>query len=207
MKKILIIEDEPDMRENLALILRMEGYDVLSATDGSAGLSLARNMSPDLILCDVMMPEHDGYYILQELRGRADTAALPFIFLTAKGEKQEVRAGMNLGADDYLSKPVEVDQLLLAIQARLERHWRRTAPSFVPDFSSAKPLESLGLTCREAEVLLWMAQGKSNGEIATILGNAEGTVKKHAGRVFTKLGLETRHAAAVRALEVLAGGA
>jgi DNA-binding NarL/FixJ family response regulator len=130
-------------------------------------------------------------------------SAIPFIFLTAKGERKDLRAGMNLGADDYLSKPVDVDELLAAVRARLERQQLRLTPSFTPDFSSSKPLQGLGLTPREAEVLLWLAQGKSNYEVAAILGNTESTVKKHVGSIFVKLGLETRHAASVRALEVL----
>ena len=203
MKKILIIEDQPDMQENLSLILRMEGYEVVSAKDGNAGLALARGAAPDLILCDVMMPGLDGYGVLKALRADAAGADTPFIFLTAKGERKDLRAGMNLGADDYLSKPVDLDELITAVRVRLERQQLRPAPGFNPDFSSSKPLEALGLTPREAEVLLWIAQGKTNPEIAAILGNTESTVKKHANSLFAKLGLESRNAATVRALEIL----
>jgi len=203
MKKILIIEDQPDMQENLAIVLGMEGYDVLLAMTGRAGLKMARSAAPDLILCDVMMPELDGYGLLKELRSHRATENTPFIFLTAKGEKGDFRAGMNLGADDYLSKPVDVDELLQAIHVRLERHQLRMSTCFSPDFSCPKPLESLGLTPREAEVLLWVAQGKGNFEIATILGNTESTVKKHMGSIFIKLGVETRNAATLRDLEAL----
>jgi DNA-binding NarL/FixJ family response regulator len=116
---------------------------------------------------------------------------------------------MNLGADDYLTKPVVREDLLAAISARLERkqiseaHAKANAV-FSPDFTSPEPLKRLlGLTDREAEVLLWVSQGKSNGDIAVILGMAEKTVKKHMGNIFEKLGLEGRNAATVRALEVL----
>jgi DNA-binding NarL/FixJ family response regulator len=204
MKTVLIIEDQPDMRKNIATILRMENYAVLDAADGRAGLDLALEEKPDLILCDVMMPELDGYGVLRALREDRTVAGTPFIFLTAKGEKRDQRAGMNLGADDYLTKPVSATDLLAAVCARLEREEKRPAGGFDPDFSSPEPLEALGLTPREAEVLLWVAQGKSNPEISTILGAAEKTIKVHLGHIFEKLGVDNRNAATMCALETLA---
>src|SRR5579859_7719415 len=121
MKKILVIEDEPSTGENLCDILEMEGFKPILATNGRKGLELAQSESPELILCDVMMPEMDGHGVLENLRAAEGTRRIPFIFLTARGERQDVRTGMNLGADDYLIKPVLVDDLLDAIEARLER--------------------------------------------------------------------------------------
>jgi len=106
MKKILVIEDEPEMRRNLTTILRLEKFRPLPAENGRVGVELAKKEKPDLILCDVTMPELDGYGVLAALRADTETVAIPFIFLTAKGEKPDIRAGMNLGADDYLTKPV-----------------------------------------------------------------------------------------------------
>jgi DNA-binding NarL/FixJ family response regulator len=206
MKKILIIEDEPRTRANLATILEMEGYKVVTADNGRAGLELARREIPDLILCDMMMPEMDGRGVIEALRKDRATAAIPFIFLTAKGDKTEVRAGMNLGADDYLTKPASVTDLLAAVSVRLAREQLRPPAPFKPDFSSASPLVALGLTERESEVLLWVAQGKSNGEIGSILGATENTVKKHLQNIFEKLGVDSRNAATMRALEILGGG-
>lgn len=208
MKKILIIEDEPEMRRNLTTILRLERFQPLAAENGRAGIDLAKKELPDLILCDVMMPELDGYGVITALRADPATVAIPFIFLTAKGEKPDIRAGMNMGADDYLTKPVPKTDLLGAIRSRLERASQQTTPEFKPNFGSPKPLETvLGLTPRVAETLLWLAQGKTNGEIATILGNSESTVKKHVLEIFEKLGVETRTAASLRALEVLSSPA
>lgn len=203
MKRILIIEDEPEMRRNLATVLRLERYQALTAENGRSGLEMARRESPDLILCDVMMPELDGYGVLQQLRADARLSVIPFIFLTAKGERDDLRSGMNLGADDYLTKPVPKSELLQAIQARLRRAEQHAHREFKPDFSSPKPLLKLGLTPRAAEVLLWVAQGKTNSDIATILAISESTVKKHVLEIFEKVAVETRSAAALRALEIL----
>ncbi len=208
MTKILIIEDEPEMRRNLATILRLEGYQQLTADNGRRGVELALEEAPDLILCDVMMPELDGYGVLKALRESPATEATPFIFLTARGEKPDIRAGMNLGADDYLTKPVAKADLLNAIASRLKRSVQTATPDFKPNFDSPKPLETaLGLTPRVAETLLWLAQGKTNGDIATILGISEATVKKHVLEIFVKLGVETRTAASLRALEILSSPA
>lgn len=200
------------MRENLQLMLEMEGFAVMTAAHGRAGVAQARQELPDLILCDVMMPELDGFGVLRALRSDAATAAIPFLFLTAKGEKADQRAGMNLGADDYLVKPVAKQDVLAAIAARLQRQQQhvegvQSQIKFAPDFSSATPLEALGLSPREAQVLLWIAQGKSNEEIGLILGVARNTIKKHVLHLLDKLGVDTRNAAAVRALEVLSAPA
>ena len=203
MKKILVIEDEPEMRRNISALLRYCDYESIAAENGRQGVEAARREKPDLILCDVMMPELDGYGVLQALQKDTSLAQIPFIFLTAKGEKDDLRSGMNLGADDYLTKPVANIDLLEAIEARLRRATRQSSREFKPNFSSHAPLVGLGLTPRAAETLLWLAQGKTNPDIATILGISESTIKKHVQEIFEKLGVETRGAATVRALEVL----
>jgi len=203
MKKILVIEDEPEMRRNIATLLRYYEYAPITAENGRVGIQAARREKPDLILCDVMMPELDGYGVLHELQADTALARIPFIFLTAKGEKDDLRSGMNLGADDYLTKPVANADLVNAIEARLRRSEQQVNREFKPNFSSAEPLLKLGLTPRASEALLWLAQGKTNSDIATILGITESTVKKHVQEMFDKLGVETRGAAAVRALEIL----
>ena len=203
MKKILIIEDEPEMRRNITMLLRYRGYEPIVAENGRKGLELAQREKPDLILCDVMMPELDGHGVLHALQQDAELALIPFIFLTAKGEKEDLRNGMELGADDYLTKPVANTELVRAIEARLRRSQQQAQREFKPDFSSTEPLLKLGLTARATETLLWLAQGKTNPDIATILGITESTVKKHVQEIFEKLGVETRGAATIRALEVL----
>jgi DNA-binding response OmpR family regulator len=121
MEKILIVEDELDVRENLIEILEIAQYEVLSASDGLEGLKLTKSFQPDLILCDIMMPKMDGYEMLAALREDQETETTPVIFLTAKTEYSDQRQGMELGADDYLTKPFEIDKLFLAIRSRLNK--------------------------------------------------------------------------------------
>jgi len=203
MKKILVIEDEPEMRRNITTLLRFHEYETTSAENGRVGIEAARREKPDLILCDVMMPELDGYAVLQAMQNDSALARIPFIFLTAKGEKDDLRSGMNLGADDYLTKPAANAELVQAIETRLRRNEQQGKREFTANFSSSEPLRNLGLTPRAAEALLWLAQGKTNSDIASILGITESTVKKHVQEIFDKLGVETRSAAAVRAMEAL----
>jgi DNA-binding NarL/FixJ family response regulator len=211
VNKILVIEDHAPMRRNLMMILEMEGFQAIGAEDGRKGLELARQETPDLILCDVMMPELDGYSVLQSLREDSRTANIPFIFLTARGERDDMRFGMNSGADDYLTKPVEHEELLAAIQARLSR--RRDfepdaghiepAAAGRPDLSSPARLLTLGLNLREAEVLLWMAQGKSDADIGRSAGISEQSLRNHLAQILAKLGAENREGAVAQALEFL----
>ncbi len=121
MKTILLIEDNLEMRENTSEILELAGYKVISAENGKIGVDLAIKHAPDLIICDVMMPELDGYGVLHILSKNAKTAGIPFIFLTAKAEKDDFRKGMNLGADDYITKPFNDVELLDAIETRFRK--------------------------------------------------------------------------------------
>jgi CRP-like cAMP-binding protein/CheY-like chemotaxis protein len=120
-KKILIIEDNNDIRENVIEILELAGYNVFEASNGRTGVELAVKNIPDVILCDIMMPELDGYGVLYMLNKNPVTAAIPFIFLTAKAERVDLRKGMEMGADDYLTKPFDDMELLSAIESRLKK--------------------------------------------------------------------------------------
>lgn len=119
--KILVIEDTENVRENIAEILESEEFDVQAAENGEIGIELAKKYQPDLILCDIMMPGIDGYEVIRQLRENDPTATTPFIFLTAKGTVDNIREGMLLGADDYIPKPFTIDQLLNAVNTRLDR--------------------------------------------------------------------------------------
>ena len=121
MKSILVIEDDLIMRENIAELLDLAGYKVATARDGKEGLDKARQELPDLIICDIKMPEIDGYTVLHILAQDQLTAAIPFIFVTAKTEMEDLRKGMELGADDYITKPFEDSELLKAVEIRLKK--------------------------------------------------------------------------------------
>lgn len=121
MKKILLIEDNTEVRENTSEILTLANYQVITAENGKTGVEAALREKPDLIICDIMMPELDGYGVLHILSKNPETASIPFIFLTAKTEKTDIRKGMTLGADDYLTKPFDDTDLLNAVESRLSR--------------------------------------------------------------------------------------
>ena len=121
MKKVLFIEDDTVVRENTAELLELAGYHVVTAGNGKSGVAIAKKEVPDIIICDIMMPEMDGYGVLQHLSQDTATQHIPFIFLSAKTEHRDIRKGMDLGADDYLTKPFEEEELISAIESRLAK--------------------------------------------------------------------------------------
>ena len=131
MSVILVIEDEDRLRENIAQILEFGDYQVFLASNGAMGVELAQQYQPDLILCDIMMKQLDGYGVLEALRADPATANIPLIFVTAKADRDSMRAGMELGADDYVTKPFTTSELLNAVSTRLRRHYeiRDNGPS------------------------------------------------------------------------------
>jgi DNA-binding response OmpR family regulator len=121
MAKILIIEDNNDIRENVVEILSLSGYEVFEAEEGNKGAKLAAQNQPDVILCDIMMPGIDGYSVFEILHAQEETKTIPFIFITAKSERIDIRKGMEMGADDYLTKPFDATELINAIETRLKK--------------------------------------------------------------------------------------
>ncbi|MFS4491273.1 response regulator [Maribacter sp. 2308TA10-17] len=121
MKKVVLIEDDTILRETTAELLELAGYEVRTASDGKRGVQVAKEYLPEVIVCDIMMPELDGYGVLQTLSQEENTKGIPFIFLSAKTERKDIRKGMELGADDYLTKPFEEHELIGAIESRLAK--------------------------------------------------------------------------------------
>ena len=158
MKKILLIEDNAEVRENTAEILSLADYDVTTAKNGKEGVELAQKILPDLVVCDIMMPELDGYGVLHILSKKPETAAIPFIFLTAKAEKADMRKGMELGADDYLTKPFDDTDLLNAIEARFrkralqQKNYSISAEGLNQFIGDARQVLNLKDLCRENKV-------------------------------------------------------
>ncbi len=156
MKRILLIEDNLDLRETTGEILELAGYEVETAENGKVGVQMAQEKEFDLIVCDIMMPELDGYGVLHILSRNPDTASIPFIFLTAKTERSDFRKGMSLGADDYLTKPFEETELLDAIEGRLKRNEvfkvdgneKNNLGDFLDKASTLEDLKNLSENCK-----------------------------------------------------------
>lgn len=158
MKTILLIEDNTEMRENIAEILELGKYKVITAQNGKEGVKYAQEGSPDLIICDIMMPELDGYGVIHLLNMDPRTANIPFIFLTAKSEKTDMRKGMNMGADDYLTKPFDDMELLNAVEMRLKKNERlrknyeNNAESFTLFLDEASTIKNIGELSKNRKV-------------------------------------------------------
>lgn len=202
---ILIVDDTPANLAFLSDALDEAGYKVLVAVDGLSALDQLQLIAPDLILLDVMMPGIDGFETCRRLKGMRNTRDIPIIFMTALTETADVVRGFGFGAVDYVTKPIRHPEVMARIAARLR--CARTIKRFeaeAEDDARMPSLEELarmfGLTQREAEVLLWVAQGKTNRDIGQILGTSPRTVNKHLEHVYIKLGVETRTAAANKVL-------
>ncbi len=194
-KTILVIEDTLEVRENICEILELAGYDVLDAANGKKGIEVVMENNVDLILCDVMMPELDGFGVLKILNGNAKTNKIPFIFLTAKAEKTDFRKGMGLGADDYITKPFDDTELLEAIEMRLKKHEHINALAGNSDegvkrfFSEAKANEEFEKLSEDRELRIY----NKKDIIYEVAGNprwlyyiVEGSVKVFQNNEFGK---------------------
>lgn len=161
MKKILLIEDNKDVRENTAEILGLAQYKVLTAKNGKEGVELAQLEKPDLIICDIMMPVLDGHGVLHLLSKNNETSGIPFIFLTAKSERSDMRKGMEMGADDYLTKPFDDVELLNAIESRLKKNdvlrkeFTKNMEGINSFLNEAKNIDSLKKLSEERDVRIY----------------------------------------------------
>jgi CRP/FNR family cyclic AMP-dependent transcriptional regulator len=160
MKKVLVIEDNLEVRENIAEIVELANYEVIIADNGKSGVELAIKEIPDLVICDIMMPALDGYGVYHLLSKHKETASIPFIFLTAKSEKSDFRKGMQLGADDYITKPFEGIELLSAIETRLNKHELLKQQYSTPEalnelIENAKHSPKIQLTSGERDVFTY----------------------------------------------------
>ena len=188
-KKILCIEDDRETAGLIAEELLDRGYEVTVAHDGREGLAAILRTMPDLVLSDISMPAMSGFELLERLTAPAPSFSnMPFVFLTALTDRDNELKGRQLGADDYVTKPIDFDRLVMIIEARLKavartRLWPKT----------------VALNEREVEVLTWVARGKTSAEIAQILGLTKRTVDFHTDNARGKLGAATRTEAAIKA--------
>ncbi len=191
---IVLIEDDEDSRQNVCLLLELEGYAVRSAPDGETGLQrLFEAPLPDLVLCDLMLPGLDGFGVLEAVRRNPALANLPFMLLTARTDRASQRKGMNLGADDFLTKPFSAEELLSAVATRLRRRELALATSGLsPEEAQRYTL----LSDRERQVLIRIGQGQSSREIGEALGISPKTEQGHRAHIMLKLALHNAQAIA-----------
>ncbi|WP_224491091.1 response regulator [Robertkochia flava] len=144
MRKVLLIEDDDQLRENIAELLDLYNYEVYTTAEGARGVELAREVHPDVIVCDIMMPGMDGYQVLEKLSHNEETMRIPFIYMSAKSDRADVRKGMDLGADDYIPKPFEEQELISAIENRIARvELLRKKQQEQGDFAEVPSLQNL----------------------------------------------------------------
>jgi len=190
-KSILLIEDNKDMRENTSEILELAHYKVAVAKNGKEGVEIAQRSKPDLIICDIMMPLLDGYGVLHMLAKNEETASIPFIFLTAKAERSDFRKGMEMGADDYLTKPFDDIELLNAVESRLKKselikkEFSKNIEGLNEFISNAKGIEDLKKLSQERDVRtykkkenIYSEQGYPKGIYFVVKGKLK-TYKTH----------------------------
>ena len=195
MCKVLIVEDETNIRNNLSEILEMNGYEVAVAENGQEALLALQSDQPDIILSDILMPVMNGYDLLRSVQANPKLRHLPFLFLSAKIELEDIRNGMNLGADDYLTKPVKYQELVKAIDMRLNRRkdFIETAVAEGGEINTEKREELKQMLAKvsssEMRVLLQLAENMNSFQIAEKLFLSFKTVQNHRANMVKKLGL------------------
>lgn len=187
---VLIVEDDTELANNMALILKMEGFDVRVAGNGREGLTMLSHKRPDLILCDILMPEMDGYAFREAVQNMPVVSKTPFLFISALTEPGEIRKGMLVGADDYLPKPCSAEDLIAAVNARLKR-FRIIRPTQKKrgKMTAEQKQRLLQVTPREREILHCVAQGATSKQIAQQLFISFKTVEVHRLHLMRKLGV------------------
>jgi two-component system sensor histidine kinase/response regulator len=187
MSRILVIDDVPEVREVIVNVLEAGGHEGIAAPDAMTALELIRERVPDLIICDIMMPKMDGYELLEKLRSEPETMIVPFIFLTAKSDKTDQRRGMLLGADDYITKPFSVHELLKAVEVRLAKHealgraFRKEMDGQQVRLSGTLPLElrtPLSGILTTSKVLLDLRESLNSDQVFEIVGVIHGVAER-----------------------------
>jgi DNA-binding NarL/FixJ family response regulator len=185
---ILVVEDDPLLSDNIALILRMEGYQVWVAADGRQGLELLRQKTPDLILCDILMPEIDGYDFHKQVKEIDGLAGIPFIFISALNDHHHLRRGMQAGADDYLCKPFTAEELVVSVAIRLRRFAAMAAATVAAPLGDQELRALRSVSRRELQILFMVAAGATSREISQQLYISPKTVEVHRSKLMKKLG-------------------
>ncbi len=195
-KNLLLVDDDPNLILLVKDFLEFKGYTVLTANNGLEALSVIKDNSVDMIICDIMMPEMDGYALVQEIKQDSEYNSIPVMFLSAKGQTQDRVKGLNIGAEIYMAKPFEPEELLAQVESTLKQTDRLidlTKKNNNDDKLSKIILtHSVKLTLTEKRVVNLVAQGMGNREIAEILKVSQRTIESHVSNMLNKTGLHNR---------------
>ncbi|MBP0029149.1 response regulator transcription factor [Roseofilum sp. Guam] len=203
-KQLLLIDDDPNLILLVQDYLEFRGYEVTTAENGQRALDILDDQTPDMIICDVMMPEMDGYEFVQKVREDDQTAWIPVLFLSAKGQSQDRVKGLSKGADVYMVKPFEPEELVAQVESSLKQASRMMHHQYKggnTEVNFPKVPEDVTLTPTERKVVQKVAQGSSNREIAEILNVSQRTVESHVSNMLGKTNLHNRTELARWAME------
>lgn len=201
-KRLLLIDDDPNLILLVKDYLEFRGYEVITAENGREALEVLENDVPDMIVCDVMMPEMDGYDFVSNIRENERTSWIPVLFLSAKGQAQDRIKGLNVGADVYMVKPFEPEELVAQVEASLKQAFRRQQSNDGGDNESKIQVPfDVHLTQTEMKVVQFVARGLANKNIADELNVSQRTVESHVSNMLGKTGLHNRTELARWAIE------
>lgn len=202
-KRLLLIDDDPNLILLVKDYLEFRGYEVVTAENGREALEVLETDVPDMIICDVMMPEMDGYTFVSNVRQDERTSWIPVLFLSAKGQSQDRVKGLNIGADVYMVKPFEPEELVAQVEASLKQAFRqRQQPGDGSDSESKIQVPfDVHLTQTELKVVQFVARGLANKDIAKELNVSQRTVESHVSNMLGKTGLSNRTELARWAIE------
>ena len=203
-KKLLLIDDDPNLILLVKDYLEFRGYEVVTANNGVQALKVLEDFLPDLIICDIMMPEMDGYALVEKVRQDARTAWIPVIYLSAKGQTQDRVQGLNVGADVYMVKPFEPEELVAQVESSLRqlKRFNKAKRSVSPELSERFQVPAdVELTRTETKVVQLVAQGLANREIAEQLNVSQRTIESHVSNMLNKTRLNNRTELARWAIE------
>jgi len=202
-KKLLLIDDDPNLILLVKDYLEFRGYNVDTAENGREALEVLDNLVPDMIICDVMMPEMDGYTLVKHIREEAVTNRIPVLFLSAKGQSQDRVKGLNEGADVYMSKPFEPEELVAQVESSLKqiKRWEQGRPKGLDGAPTIVVPHNVELTPTETKVVQLVAKGMANREIASQLNVSQRTIESHVSNMLNKTSLNNRTELARWAIE------
>jgi DNA-binding NarL/FixJ family response regulator len=202
-KKLLLVDDDPNLILLVKDYLEFQGYEVMTAENGREALEILEKNTPNMIICDVMMPEMDGYALIEKVRQDTRTSWIPFMFLSAKGQSQDRVKGLNTGADVYMVKPFEPEELVAQVESSLNQAKRLMRQNTVKNSDSPKIQvpQNVELTPTELKVVQLLAQGMSNKDIADKLNVSQRTIESHVSNMLNKTNLKNRTELARWAIE------